>query len=356
MRDRGAAISPFRFPVDSIMNKNRRDTLSRLAALAALSASVPGLSSAQGAAVKKLKLVATNSYTQQPIAFGVEKGFFREEGLDVEFVDVQDAVTGVATGELSFAFGPTSVYLRAAALGAPIKIVSSGFRSKGPYFLIARPGIQDIAGLKGKTVGNAHAGSNLDTVLRTILVRNGLDPRRDVTLFGNGSTQQAYGTLISGQVDATIIHQPFAALGELEKTSRTLARGWDYLPTYHTGVLIAGDRLIANDPDLLRRGLRAYFKSYTYAKANYPEYLPWLQARLKLNPRAVELALRQEDDVWDNNPDVDPVAIQDTQRIEIEQQNQKAPYDAKKYIDLRFVPREYVKPFQYPDKSAALKG
>ncbi|OVZ55349.1 hypothetical protein CDO44_24355 [Pigmentiphaga sp. NML080357] len=338
------------------MNSNRRDALSRIAALAA-AASVPGIPFAQGAgASRKLKLAATNSYTQQPIVFGVEKGFFREEGLEVEFVDAQDAVTGVATGELSFAFGPTSVYLRAAALGAPIKIVSSGFRSKGPYFLIARPGIPAIAGLKGKTVGNAQAGSNLDTVLRTILVRNGLDPRRDVTLFANGSTQQAYGTLISGQVDATIIHQPFAALGELEKTSRTLARGWDYLPTYHTGVLIAGDRLIAADPDLLRRGLRAYFKSYAYAKAHYPEYLPWLQARLKLNPRAVELALKQEDDIWDNNPDVDPAAIEATQRVEIAQQNQKVLYDAGKYIDLRFLPREYVKPFVYPNQSAALKG
>lgn len=299
---------------------------------------------------KVLSLSASTSYTQQPIRFGVAKGFFAEDGLSVQFTNIQDLVTGVAKSELTFAFGPTSVYLRAAALGAPIKIVASGFRSKGPYFLIARKGIASVADLKGKTIGNSGPGSNLDTVLRFILVANGLDPDHNVTLVGNGVAEQAYGTLTTRQVDATIIHQPFAALGEMENESTTLARGWDCLPSYHTGVLIAGDDVIRNDPDLLKRGLHAYFKAYTYAKEHYDEYLPWLQAQLSLDPVAVKRALAQEDDVWDNNPAVDPVAIHDTQEIEVKVGNQDEIYDAGKYIDLRFIPTEYVKPFAYPKK------
>ena len=298
---------------------------------------------------KVLKLQDTTAYTQQPIAFGVQKGFFAEQGLNVEFVGTQDAVTAVSRGDLTFAFGPTSVYLRAAALGAPIKIVSAAFRSKGPYFLIARKGINSFAGLKGKTIGvGPDTSGNLASVARYLLKTEGIDPNRDVTLFAAGDTQKAYGALETGQVDATIIHQPFAALGEIEGVSTTLARAWDYLPTYHTGVLIAGDEVIAKDPDLLRRGLRAYFKSYTYAKAHYDEYLPWLQARLKLNPEAVKRAIYQEDDVWDANPAIDLKAIHDTQQLEIDVGNQKEFYDADKYIDTRFIPQDYVKPFVYP--------
>lgn len=303
---------------------------------------------------KTLTLAASTAYTQQPIRFGVEKGFFDEEGLDVEFTDVSDIPTGVATGELTFGFGPSSVYLRAAALGAPIKIVASGFRSKGPFFLLARDGIDSVADLKGLTVGNAIPGSGMDVYLRVILRENGLDPDRDVTLYANGTYELAYGTLISGQVDATIIHQPFPALAELEGEGKTLARGWDYLPTYHTGVLIAGDDVIANDPDLLERGLRAYFRSYTYAKENYDEYIPWLQAQLHLEPEAVRQAILQEDGIWDNNPAVDPQAIADTQAVEIELSNQAEPYDAEKFIDQRFIPQEYVKPFVYPQRAAAV--
>jgi ABC-type nitrate/sulfonate/bicarbonate transport system substrate-binding protein len=301
---------------------------------------------------KTLLLAESTAYTQQPIRFGVEKGFFDEEGLDVEFTDVSDVPTGVATGELTFAFGPTSVYLRAAALGAPIKIVSSGFRSKGPFFLIARKGIENFEDLKGKTIGNAIEGSNMDAYLKVILRENGVDPAKDVTLFAAGTNQQAYGALISGQVDATIIHQPFPALGELEGESKTLARGWDYLPTYHTGVLIAGNDVIANDPDLLERGLRAYFRSYTYAKEHHDEYIPWLQAQLHIDPEAVRQAIKQEDDIWDNNPAVDPKAIADTQEVEIQLGNQKEPYDAAAFIDERFIPKEYVKPFAYPERAA----
>ncbi|MFI0471034.1 ABC transporter substrate-binding protein [Saccharopolyspora sp. 5N102] len=295
-----------------------------------------------------ITLQASTIYTQLPIRWGVEQGFFREEGIEVEFHDVEDAVTGVATGALTFAFGPTTVYLRAAALGSPLKIVSSAFRSKGPYFLIARPGIRSIEELRGRNVGSAQEGSNMDTTLRHILRAHGLDPAKDVTLISNGTNEQAYGTLVTGQVDASIIHQPFPALGEIEQESVTLARAWDYLPEYHTGVLIAGDDVIQHSPDVLRRALRAYFRSYTEAKRNYATYVPWLQGQLKINPAAVEQAIKQEDDVWDNNPDVDFAAIEHSQDVEIEVGNQDRRYDSAKLIDLRFIPEEYKKPFSYP--------
>lgn len=296
-----------------------------------------------------LVLQDSTEYTQLPIRFGVEKGIFGKEGLDVKFTQVQDAVTGVATGELTFAFGPTSTYLRAAAKGAPIKIVSSAFRSKGPFFLIARPGVHSVADLKGKTIGIAQSGSGMETYTRKMLSANGVNPDTDVKFVADGVNQQAYGALTTGQVDATIIHQPFPALGQLQGKSVTLARGWDYLPTYHTGVLIAGDNAIKNDPELLRKGLRAYFTAYTYAKEHYDEYLPWLKSKLStIDPQAVELALQQEDDIWDNNAAIDPKAIQDTQDTEISVGFQNSRYDADKYIDTRFIPQEFVKPFSYP--------
>lgn len=59
-------------------------------------------------------------------------------------------------------------------------------------------------------------------------------------------------------------------------------------------MLIAGNDVIDNDPNLLRRSLRAYFKSYTYAKERYHEYLPWLKSKLgAIDPKAVEFALRR---------------------------------------------------------------
>ncbi|MFC3999403.1 ABC transporter substrate-binding protein [Nocardiopsis sediminis] len=298
--------------------------------------------------LQTLTLQASDSYTQLPIRFGVEKGFFEEAGIEVEFTNVDDAVTGAAQGDLSFAFGPTSEFLRAAEQGVPIKIISSAFRSKGPYWLIADKDIESIDDLRGRQVGNSTDGSNLDTVLRHILQEEGLDPDEDVTLVNAGVHEQAYGALTTGQVDATIIHQPFPALGELEGETVTLARGWEYLPTYHTGVLIAGESTIESDPELLRNGLEAYFRSYTYAKEHYDEYLPWLKEQLDtIDGDAVEAAIEAEDPIWDANPAIDREAIRDTQEIEIEVGHQDGLYDAEAHIDERFIPEEYVKPFDY---------
>lgn len=61
-------------------------------------------------------------------------------------------------------------------------------------------------------------------------------------------------------------------------------------------------------------------------------------------------AIYQEDDVWDANPAIDPKAIHDTQQLEIDVGNQKEFYAAAKYIDERFIPQEYVKPFVYPGR------
>ncbi|MEU6129525.1 ABC transporter substrate-binding protein [Saccharopolyspora sp. NPDC047091] len=333
---------------------NRREfarlslTAAALLPLAGTAACAGGGGTRTDGADATITLQAGTQYTQQPIRWGVERGHFAAQGLTVEFTDVEDAVTGVATGELTFAFGPTTEYLRAAVLGSPLKIVSSAFRSKGPYFLIARPGITRVEDLRGRTVGNSKAGSNLDTTLRYVLRAHGLDADRDVALVNNGINEQAYGTLSTGQVDATIIHQPFPALGEFEGEAVTLARAWDYLPEYHTGVLISGDDVIREHPDVLRRALRAYFASYTDAKANYATYVPWLQGKLKLAPEAVARAIRQEDDVWDANPDVDPAAIRHSQEIEVEVGNQDRIYDAERFIDLRFIPQEFRKPFTYP--------
>lgn len=325
-----------------------------IAGLALMGATIGARAWAQSAATerKTLKLVSVVGYTQQPIAWGIEKGYFDEQGLEVEFIGAQDVVTAVATGEVDFAFGPSSTYLRAASLGSPIRIVAAGFRSKGPFHLIARPEIKTVADLKGKTVGIAVAGSGMAIYAREILKAHGIDPDKDVTLVANGVYEAAFGSLQTGQVDATIIHQPFPALGEIEGSSHTLARGWDYLPTYHTGVLIAGSALIDRDPDLLTRGLRAYFKSYTEAKANYADYVPWLKSRLKINPEAVQRAIDQEDEIWDANPAVDPFAIAETQKIEVANGYQKEIFDDSKFLDLRFIPTEYVKPFSYPERKA----
>lgn len=274
------------------------------------------------------------------VKFGEEKGFFKEAGLDVEFIEIQDPIAGLVSGDVDIADGPTTNAILAAGKGAPIKIVSSMFRSKGAFYLLGNENIQSIEGLKGKTIGVAKFGTGLDVYTRIILKENGIDPDKDVTLIANGTHQEAYASLTNKQVDATIIHEPWVSLAESEGKGKLLARGWDYLPNFHTGVLMASDQAIKENGEAIKRLLSAYFKSQVYAKEHLDEFKAFYLANIKVNEEVLETTLNRENEIWENNPDVSKEALIETQEIQKELGFQDQIYDVEKLLNLSFIPKK----------------
>ncbi len=288
----------------------------------------------------KIKYAPLTGGSGIAVEFGASKGFFEEEGLDVEFVSVEDPITGLLSGDIDIADTPTTNAILSANQGAPIKIVSSLFRSKGPFYLLGNEEIDTIEDLKGKTVGAAKFGSGLDVYVRTILKEHGLDPDNDVTLIANGVHQEAYASLTNGQVDATIIHEPWVSYAEDEESGKLLARGWDYLPTFHTGVLVASDDAIAENPEGIKRLLSAYFKTQEYAKENMDEFKAFYLENMKVDENVLEKTLERELEIWENDPNVSIESLTDTQEIHKELGFQDEIYDIEPYIDLSFIPTE----------------
>lgn len=306
-----------------------------LAAAMSRSDAAEGTASQAPAKVNYAAFVGTSGLG---VRFGAEKGFFKDEGLDVTFVTLDDTVSGLVSGDVDIGDVATTSAIIAAGKGAPIKIVSSLFRTKGPFYLIAKPEIGSIAELKGKTIGVAAFGSGLDVYTRVILQKNGID-LKDVTLIANGVNAQAFASLTSGQVAATIIHEPFVSLGEKLGNAKLLARGWDYLPTFHTGVIAARTDFIAKHPDAVAKLIRAYFKSETYAKSHLDEYSAFFRQNVKVDPDVLQKAQQREDVLWENDPNVDLSSLNDTQQIQLQLGFQDRIYDINKLVDLRFVPK-----------------
>lgn len=304
------------------------------AATASASASAPA-----SAELQKIRYAPFNGVSGLAVRFGIEKGFFKEEGLDVELISTQKPIEALTSKDVDIVDVATTNVIVAAGKGAPIKIVSSMFRTKGPFYLVAKKGIDSVEDLKGKKVGAAVLGSGLDVYTQTILKAHGLT-KDDVTYLADGVNEAAYASLTSGQVDATIIHEPFASLAELEGTGKILAKGWDYLPTFHTGVLASRNDFIENHPELVEKLLRAYFKSQDYAKSNLDEYKKYFLANVKIDPAAVDKAFERENVLWENNPDVDLNALKETQQVQVDLGFQDQIYDVDKILDLRFIPRK----------------
>ncbi|NHN29731.1 ABC transporter substrate-binding protein [Paenibacillus agricola] len=289
--------------------------------------------------LQKVRYAAFNGVSGLAVSFGIEKGIFKAEGLDVELVSTQDVVAGLNSKSIDVGDIATTSAIVAAGKGAPIKIVSSLFRTKGPFYLIAGPNINKIEDLKGKKIGAAAFGSGLDVTTQVILNKSGLK-KTDVTLIANGVNDAAYASLTNGQVDATIIHEPFASLAELSGKGKILAKGWDYLPNFHTGVLAASNDFVEKKPEVLTKLISAYFKSQDYAKSHLDEYKKFFLATVKVDPAAVDKAFERELVLWENNPNVDLNALKETQQIQLDLGFQDKIYDIDKLVDLRFLPKK----------------
>ena len=132
-----------------------------------------------------------------------EKGFFREEGLEVVFdyrMDI-DALQLVAQGKMDYAIAGGDQVLVARGQGIPVVYLMSLYAEFPPAVIAkAESGIKTAADLKGKTVGLPLYGTNL-LAIQAILRRAGLD-EQEVNLIDIGYTQ--IPSLLEGKVDAVV--------------------------------------------------------------------------------------------------------------------------------------------------------
>ena len=119
-----------------------------------------------------------------PMVVAQEKGYFREEDLDVELILMPASVANMALigGNVDFISSGPSV-IGAIARGAPLKFVFICF-NRPMHWLYAKPEIKDVQGLKGKKIGVSAVGSSIHFLVQEILKRDGLDSTRDITILG----------------------------------------------------------------------------------------------------------------------------------------------------------------------------
>jgi NitT/TauT family transport system substrate-binding protein len=247
--------------------------------------------------------------------FAISKGWYEEAGIHLNFVDTINPVAAFGAGEVDIADGDPGTYIPAIVNGVKIKVVSNMWRSRGAYWIIAKPEIKSFADLKGKVVGSAQPIGGMALTLMDVLSQNGIDPKKDVQLVPNGVYQSAYAAFESGEVDATIIHQPFATMAEQSGKGTVLAKTWEFMPEYQTGVLVASEKLINEQPEVVERVLEVYFYANEYAKTHMDEFLPWAAEYLNLDEKTARAAIESESVLWENDPIVDTKRLQVTEDL-----------------------------------------
>ncbi len=221
-------------------------------------------------AAEKVRISVTN-YNMSYLAAGVaaKKGFFKEEGLDVEIVRMNANVARAAliAGEVGYTMIFGSV-IRAAMRGAPVRVVAVLIESP-PYALIAKSGVASIKALKGKTIGIGVYGSTNDVVARMILEQSGIDPNKEVRVVAFGSDSARFAALKEDLVDAAIIAPPADAQAR-KAGFNILARANDFFKFPHIG-LGTSNRVIAERPQELKKVIKGLIKANRFIRENRDE-------------------------------------------------------------------------------------
>ena len=138
---------------------------------------------------------------------GIEKGWFKQAGVDVQFewFDYVASMDAFAAGKLDAVAMTNGDTLVTGATGGKGVMALINDYSNGNDMVIAKPGIGSVKELKGKKIG-VEIGFVSHLLLLDALKQNGMS-EADVELV-NVPTNETPQVLASGQVDAIVAWQP----------------------------------------------------------------------------------------------------------------------------------------------------
>ncbi len=214
--------------------------------------------------------------------FANEKGFYREEGLDVRPIQagMLPGIQGLVGG--SFHFSQILGQGAGAILrGVPLKIVMV-FDTQPLNWLFARKEIKSLQDLKGgKQVAVSSFGAALDQMTRDLLPKRGIDPHRDVVLRAIEPTPNRLAALMTGAVDAAVVNQMDRIIAKKNGFNELLFYGDDL--EFVTAGAVTTERLLAQRPDLVRKFLRGTLKGFHWLKSNEKEVVARMLPIMKIS-------------------------------------------------------------------------
>jgi ABC-type nitrate/sulfonate/bicarbonate transport system substrate-binding protein len=209
--------------------------------------------------IKIVQAIPTKSFGFLPFFVAQEKGFFRDEGLEVSapVMATGPSIAGILSGEVHFA--PADTAMRAAMTGTPVKAVVF-YYDRPTMVFVARPEIRSVKDLQGKNIAILSYGSAIDFATRQIMKANGLADK-DYTLVPMGPEPQRILGMAKGLVHATLLNPDGAAIAEGQiEGLRQLASFGDLQKTPFSG-FAAGERFLAGNSDAMKKFLRATLRA-----------------------------------------------------------------------------------------------
>ncbi len=215
------------------------------------------------------------------VEVGAEAGIWARQGLDVEgitFGGEAPTMQGLASGSIDLGFG-SGPGLAFPVKGVPATAIAAV--TGAPYNLVVSVAVnstlKSLDDLKGRTLGVTSSGSLTDWMAHEIGRQKGWGPD-GVKTFPSGSARTSLAALKSGDIDGVVMGAATAYASEMNGASKVFASFGDMVPKFHSNVLFAGNKLIAERPEIVQSFVDGWFEIVAFARA-HPEVVLRVGAR-----------------------------------------------------------------------------
>ncbi len=273
----------------------------------------------------------------------MEKGWWAEdlapfgiEGInEFEFPTGAPEMTAMLAGDLDVAYVGAAPVISALSKGLDAKIVA-GVQTQGSN-LVLRPeipymGPEDLKGLK---IATFPAGTIQDTLLRSWLEENNIDPENDLDILAMGPGD-AITAISAGRVDGVFLPHPAPAIIESEGNGVSVMASGEMSPGHACCVLVVSGKLIRENPALVEQIVSTHIKATEYNKDNIDEASAIFAAKTGWEVEKIDKSLEDWDGEWISDPNLVVDSTVDYTTVQYELGYIDTPLTKEDIFDLSF--------------------
>ena len=205
-----------------------------------------------------------------PMFLARDKGFFKENGLDVELRIIEDAaiyMAAIAAGELDGNASTLDEIMKYRSPEFCFKAVAALDDSHGGDGVLVREDVTSLKDLKGQQIG-MNEGSVSQFWFNILLAREGMT-EKDVQIT-NMTADDAAAAFIAGQIPAAVTWEPHLSLVRSKKQGKVLIDSAE-TPGLIVDVVALTCDYIKNNPKDVEAFNKGLFKAVEFIKTNPEE-------------------------------------------------------------------------------------
>jgi NitT/TauT family transport system substrate-binding protein len=279
------------------------DMMTRITAAGLLAAMwlscVPALAQSPTSEPVKLDVAASNTWWGQvPLMVAIDKGFFREEGIETELKNIPssgDRIAALTSGAVAFSnLGRIAAIVEMARGNQTFSFFANIDDSPGNEGCWARPGFDSFKALRGKKVA---ANTSAEITMNGLLENAGMT-ERDVQ-FVNLPGPEMAAALAKGDVDAACVWEPLLSNVRQAVPGGTLLGLDSDTPNFKKfgtmaspDIMIISRKLATEQPELARKLAVAIFKGVAFTNDHPKETAKTVAHYFRKTPEEVLAAMK----------------------------------------------------------------